>query len=347
VEFVKIGQTEIEVSRIALGTWAIGGWMWGGNDEKESMDTVNAALDAGINLIDTAPVYGFGRSEEIVGKALKNYGSRDKLCISTKAGLEWEEGKVRRNSQPSRLAFEVEDSLRRLQTDYIDIYFIHWPDPAVPIEETARLMQALRDQGKIRAIGASNYSMEQMAAFKTAAELNLCQPPYNIFERGIEKDILPYCRQNKMTLMTYGALCRGLLSGKMSADRKFSGDDLRQIDPKFQEPRFSQYLKAAARIEQLARDRYAKDLLPTAVRWILDQGVDIAIWGGRRPEQLRPVEAVFGWSIDTEFNEHVEKIMSETVTDPVGPEFMAPPSSGGQTRFVGQDPVEDDLEEVL
>lgn len=117
MEFVKIGQTEMEVSRIALGTWAIGGWMWGGSDKKESVDTIHAALDAGINLIDTAPVYGFGRSEEIVGKALKMRGTRDKICISTKAGLEWKDGNVFRNSQPARLAFEVEDSLRRLQTD--------------------------------------------------------------------------------------------------------------------------------------------------------------------------------------------------------------------------------------
>jgi len=334
------------VSRIALGTWAIGGWMWGGSDEKESIETIHAALDTGINLIDTAPVYGFGRSEEIVGKAVKSYGSRDKICISTKAGLKWKEGKIFRNSQPARLAFEVEDSLRRLQTDYIDIYFVHWPDPPVPFEETARLMQALLDQGKVRAIGASNYNVEQMEAFRTAADLHLCQSPYNIFERDIEKDIIPYCRRNKITLMASGALCRGLLSGKMSRDRDFQGDDLRQIDPKFQEPRFSQYLKAVDSIKRLARNRYGKKLLPAAVRWILDQGVDIAIWGGRRPAQLKPVPEILDWSIGSEFKEQVTKISSEIITDPVGPEFMAPPADGNTNSDIS-DPVEEDLTKVL
>ena len=347
MEFLTIGQTNIKVSRIALGTWAIGGWMWGGSDEKESIDTVHAALDAGINLIDTAPVYGFGRSEEIVGKAVKAYGSRDKIGISTKAGLEWKNGNIFRNSQPARLAFEVEDSLRRLQTDYIDIYFVHWPDQWVPFEETARLMQALLDQGKVRAIGVSNYDVDQMEAFRTATDLHLCQPPYNIFERKIEKDIIPYCRRNEITLMTYGALCRGLLSDSMSRDRNFKGDDLRQTDPKFQKPRFSEYLHAVERIKRLAEEKYGKALLPTAVRWILDQGVDIAIWGGRRPDQLQPVKEVFGWSIDAQFKKRVEKIVSETITDPVGPEFMAPPTDNRAHSPLNDSGGSDDLQKVL
>ena len=321
--------------------------MWGGSDEKESIDAVHAALDSGINLIDTAPVYGFGRAEEIVGKALKKYGSRDKICISTKAGLEWKADKVFRNSQPARLASELEDSLRRLQTDYIDIYFVHWPDPQVPFEETARLMQALLDDGKIRAIGVSNYDVEQMKAFQTAAGLHVCQPPYNIFERGVEKGMIPFCRRNQITLMTYGALCRGLLSGKMSADREFKGDDLRRTDPKFLQPRFNEYLKAAVSIEQLSRERYGKTLLPTAVRWILDQGVKIAIWGGRRPDQMQPVKEVFGWSIDSDFKQQIEKIIDEAITDPVGPEFMAPPQSESQTDSGTIDSDIDDLEKVL
>lgn len=347
MEFATIGGTDIKVSRIALGTWAIGGWMWGGSSENQSVDTIHAALDAGINLVDTAPIYGFGRSEEIVGKAVKTYGSRDKIRISTKAGLELKDGKVVRNSQPARLASEIEDSLRRLQTDYIDIYFVHWPDPQVPFEETARLMQALLDQGKVRAVGVSNYDVEQTTAFRTAADLHLCQPPYNIFEREIEKDILPYCRNNQITLMTYGALCRGLLSGKMDRDRDFQGDDLRKIDPKFQQPRFGQYLEAVDGIRRLAQDMYGKELLPAAVRWILDQGIDIAIWGGRRPDQIKPVKDVFGWSIDSEFKQQVEKIISETVTDPVGPEFMAPPQSDSQSLSDNIGSVDDDLEKVL
>jgi aryl-alcohol dehydrogenase-like predicted oxidoreductase len=320
--------------------------MWDGSDEQMSIQTILAALDHGINLIDTAPVYGFGRAEEIVGKAVKEFGSRDKVRIATKAGLEWKDGEVSRNSQPAHIAFEIEDSLRRLQTDYIDIYFVHWPDSPVPFEETARMLQALQDQGKIRLIGVSNFDPRQMDAFQRAADLRLCQPPYNLFERDIEKDLIPYCRRHDIALMTYGALCRGLLSGKMSSDRVFEGDDLRRVDPKFQPPRFGQYLEAAARIAQLAASRYGKDLLPAAVRWVLDQGIQISVWGARRPEQIEPVHDVFGWSLDAESKNEIDKIIAAAVTDPVGPEFMAPPVDKGSGRGVSV-LEQKDLTEVL
>jgi aryl-alcohol dehydrogenase-like predicted oxidoreductase len=326
METVAIPGTDLGVSRIALGTWAIGGWMWGGRDEKESIDTIHAALDRGVTLIDTAPVYGFGSSEEIVGQALKKYGRRDRICISTKAGLKWKGGKPFRNAHPERITKEVEDSLQRLQTDVIDIYFIHWPDPAVPIEETARAVDALRDQGKIRACGVSNFDPDQMDRFRSVADLSLCQPPYNIFERQMESDVMPYCKSHGITLMTYGAICRGLLSGKMFVSRQFSGDDLRKVDPKFQPPRFEQYLAAANRMEELALDLHGKSLLAAAVRWVLDMGVDIAIWGGRRPMQMEPIDEVLGWHVSDDFKQGVDRILSETIQDPVGPEFMAPPA---------------------
>ncbi len=234
METTRLQGIDIDASRIVLGTWAIGGWMWGGSDEEESIRTIHAALDQGINVIDTAPVYGFGRSEEIVGKALARRGGRDRLVIATKVALEWRDGKVFRNATAVRIEAEIEDSLRRLGTDTIDLYQVHWPDPLVPIEETAAAMAKLHRQGKIRAIGVSNYSPEQMDLFRQAAPLQSCQPPYNLFERQIERDVLPYCKEKGIALLAYGALCRGLLSGKMTADRKFEGDDLRKIDPKFQ-----------------------------------------------------------------------------------------------------------------
>ncbi|MFP4307400.1 MAG: aldo/keto reductase [Desulfococcaceae bacterium] len=328
MEYATIPGTDIVSSRVALGTWAIGGWMWGGTDEAESIRTIHAALDQGVNLVDTAPVYGFGRSEEIVGKAIREAAaSRDEVFISTKVALEWtESGGVYRNSTQERIKKEIEDSLRRLRTDYIDLYYIHWPDPLVPFEETGWMMNELVMDGKIRAVGVSNYSPEQMDAFRKKARLNACQPPYNIFEREIESDVMPYCQKDKIALMTYGALCRGLLSGKMSRDREFVGDDLRRYDPKFQGARFGQYLAAADKIAELARERYDKDLLPFAVRWVLDRKVEIALWGGRRPDQMDPVSEVFDWSIDAEGMAEVDRILEETVTDPVGPEFMAPPS---------------------
>src|SRR5882672_6486057 len=266
--FAGIPGTSLEVSRIAMGTWAIGGWMWGGSEETESIDTIRAALDQGITVVDTAPVYGFGRSEEIVGKALAAPGLRSRAVIATKAGLEWRDGKVFRNASRERILREVDDSLARLRTDYIDIYQVHWPDPTVPMEETAAAMRSLYEQGKILAIGVSNFSVAQMEAFRRVAPLHVLQAPYNLFERGIEAEILPYCRANNIAVLGYGALCRGLLSGRILRDTTFTGDDLRRIDPKFRAPRLEQYLSAVERLDLLAQYRYGKRIMDLAVRWI-------------------------------------------------------------------------------
>jgi len=326
LERAAIPGTSLKVSRVALGTWAIGGWMWGGTDEAESVATIRAAVEHGINVIDTAPAYGFGRSEEIVGKALAEGGLRSRVLIATKVGLEWKDGNVFRNASRARIMREIEDSLRRLRTDHIDIYQVHWPDPRVDIEETAEAMQALFQQGKIRAIGVSNFSVEQMQQFRRVAPLHVLQPPYNLFERGIEADVLPYCRKNGIATFGYGALCRGLLSGRMRPDSKFEGDDLRRSDPKFQQPRFAQYLAAVERFDCLARQRFGKPVIELAVRWTLDQGITTALWGARHPGQLQPVDGVSGWSIDAAAKAEMERILKETLTDPVGPEFMAPPA---------------------
>jgi len=326
METIPIEVLKKDVSRVGLGTWAIGGWMWGGTDEAESIKTIHTALDRGITLIDTAPAYGFGRSEEIVGKALKEYGQRDKIVLATKVGIEWnDEGGVARNASKERIAREIDDSLRRLQTDYIDIYQVHWPDPLVPISETALAMQKLFDDGKIRAIGVSNFSPQQLEEFREAAKLHFCQPPYNLFERGIEKDVLPYCRKNQIAVLAYGALCRGLLSGKMSEDRKFEGDDLRKEDPKFKEPRFEQYLKAVDLLDKFSHQNYDKHVIDLAVRWILDMGVEVALWGGRRPDQMKPIDDVFGWKLTEKDMHEIDAILKDSISDPVGPEFMAPP----------------------
>ncbi len=323
-----IDNADIEVTRVGLGTWAIGGWMWGGTDEQQSIATIQSAVDRGIGLVDTAPVYGFGRSEEIVGKALAQGGRRDRTVLATKVALEWDDqGNVRRNASRERIMKEIDDSLRRLQTDHIDIYQIHWPDPLVSIEETAGAMKELYEAGKIRAIGVSNFTPEQMDHFRQAAPLHTNQPPYNLFERGIEKDVLPYCRDHGIATITYGALCRGMLSGKMSKKRTFEGDDLRKNDPKFQPPRFDQYLAAVDELKHLARDRFDVSLLALAVRWVLDQpGQTTALWGARRPEQLDPVDEISGWHLDADALNEIDRILSRNVKDPVGPEFMAPPS---------------------
>jgi len=324
MELAEIKGASPRVSRVGLGTWAIGGWMWGGSDDAQSIETIRAALDHGVNLIDTAPVYGFGRSEEVVGQALA--GRRGRAVIATKVGLEWKDGKVFRNASRARINQEIEDSLRRLQTDHIDIYQVHWPDPKTPIEETAEAMKALLDQGKIGAIGVSNFSVEQMERFRKTAPIHVLQPPYNLFEREIEADILPYCLKHDIATFGYGALCRGLLSGRMKPDTVFDAGDLRRDDPKFKPPRFARYLAAVERLDRLARERFGKRVIHLAARWVLDQGVSTALWGARRPDQLGPIDEVSGWSLDGAAKDEIDRILREEIPDPVGPEFMAPPA---------------------
>jgi aryl-alcohol dehydrogenase-like predicted oxidoreductase len=325
METIGIGTLTTPASRIALGTWAIGGWMWGGSDESEAIRTIHEALDRGITLIDTAPVYGFGRSEEIVGKALAN-GRRSRALIATKVGIDWRDGKTFRNASRARIMKEVDDSLRRLKTDVIDLYQVHWPDPNTPIEESAATMAELQRAGKVRAIGVSNFSPAQMDAFRAVSPLHTAQPPYNLFERGIERDVLPYCRTQGIVTLAYGALCRGLLSGRMTADTRFDGDDLRKADPKFQMPRFRQYLRAVEQLDRFARDNYGKRVIHLALRWVLDRAAtNIALWGARRPDQLSPLRDVIGWHLDDAAMAEIDAILSKTISDPVGPEFMAPP----------------------
>lgn len=324
IESTAIPGTGLSVSRIALGTWAIGGWMWGGSDEQESIATIRSAVERGITVIDTAPAYGFGISEQIVGLALSG-GLRERTVIATKVGLEWRDGKVYRNASRERIMHEVEDTLRRLRTDYIDIYQVHWPDPLVPMEETATAMRSLYEQGKIRAIGVSNFSVAQMDEFRRYSPLHVLQSPYNLFERGIEADVLPYCRANDIAVLAYGALCRGLLSGKIRADTVFKGDDLRRSDPKFLQPRLTQYLNAVQRLDLLAQYGYGKGVIQLAVRWILDQGASVALWGARHPSQLQAVDEVAGWSLDATAKAEIDRTLRDWIRDPVGPEFMAPP----------------------
>ncbi|MCF8331985.1 MAG: aldo/keto reductase [Bacteroidales bacterium] len=326
METVKLHNLDTPASRIGLGTWAIGGWMWGGTDEQESIRTVRTAIDKGINLIDTAPVYGFGKSEEIVGEALKQYGKREHIILTTKTGLDWLKDKVYRNATWKRIRQEIENSLNRLQTDYIDVYMVHWPDPLVPFNETAEVMKNLMDEGKIRSVAVSNFDSKQMEVFSHTAPIHVAEPPYNMFERKIEKDTLPYCKNNDIKIFAYGALCRGLLSGKMTKDRKFYGDDLRKTDPKFRGKRYSIYLDAVHNLDKYAKENYGKDIIHLAVRWLLDRGADVALWGARRPDQLDVVENVMDWKLEDSDLTAIDNLLSELISHPVGPEFMAPPT---------------------
>jgi aryl-alcohol dehydrogenase-like predicted oxidoreductase len=317
------------VSRVGLGTWAIGGSEWGAVSEKDGIASCLAIFEHGINLIDTAPIYGHGRAEEIVGKAMRQHGHREKFYIATKAGLEWNARGVFANSDPPRLRQELEDSLRRLGTDYVDLYQIHWPDTTIPVERAAEVLLDFYKQGRIRAIGVSNFSAAQMDAFRSVAPLHSNQPPYNIFERAIDEETLPYCRKHSIAVLTYSSLCRSLLAGRLTLDTKFAEGDVRSVDPKFQPPRFEQYLRAVARLGDLARERYGKTVLELAARWVLDRpGVSAALWGAKRPEQLKAVDGIFGWKLDSAAMAEIDAIVTESVTDPVGPEYLAPEVRG-------------------
>jgi aryl-alcohol dehydrogenase-like predicted oxidoreductase len=326
MEYTEIANTGIRASRIGLGTWAIGGALWGGPDDDASVATIHRALELGVTLIDSAPGYGEGHSEEVIGRAL--VGRRDKAVIATKFGLQWDQTHaVVRNSTPSRIQRELEDSLRRLQTDHIDIYQIHWPDSKTPMEQTASTMEKLFKAGKIRAIGVSNCSIAQMDDFRKTAPLHTMQPPLNLFERGAQKELLPYAQANGITALTYSALCRGLLSGRMTEQTTFRGDDLRgSFDPKFKPPRFAEYLRAVKRLNDLARERYGKHVLELAVRWVLDQpGVGIALWGSRRPQELDPLPSILDFHLDETTLSDIDRILEEEIKDPIGPDFMGPP----------------------
>jgi aryl-alcohol dehydrogenase-like predicted oxidoreductase len=331
MEYIRIGST-LSVSRIGLGTWAIGGWMWGGTDEARSITTIRTAIERGVTLIDTAPVYGFGRSEEILGKAIAAHGVRDRVCLASKVGLAWKDGSPYRDASPAHIRREIEDSLRRLHTEVIDLCQVHWPDPDTPLEETARALEQLRAQGKIRLIGLSNCDPQQMAVFGAIAPLASVQSPYNLFERQIEDDVLPYATRTGLTVLSYGALCRGLLSGAMTSERTFAGDDLRNVDPKFRGTRLRQYLDVVEQLDALARERFGKSVLALALRWVLDRGPTIALWGARRPGQLDPIGEVEGWRLDADTMAEIDAILARSAPPPLAPDFMAPPVRSAAVR---------------
>ena len=315
----------VEVSRIGLGTWAIGGSEWGQVPDDIAIATCLSAVDRGINLIDTAPIYGRGHAEEIVGKAMRSHGRRDAFYVATKAGLEWNERGVFANSTAPRLRRELEDSLRRLNTDFIDLYQVHWPDTRTPIAEVAHVLAEFQREGKVRALGVSNFSVAQMHEFRSVVPLASNQPPYNLFEREIDREVLPWCAANGVGVLTYSSLCRSLLGGRLHRGMTFDEKDIRHVDPKFQEPRFSQYLTALERLTAFSKERYGKSVVELAARWVLDRpGVSLALWGARRPDQLDAVSGVMDWNLDAAAMDEIDRIVAESVTDPVGPEYLTP-----------------------
>ena len=295
----RLADSDLAVTPVVLGAWAIGGLMWGGSDEAGSIDAIHASLDAGINAIDTAPAYGLGLSEEIVGRAL--VGRREGVVVATKCGLRWDrhEGEVRfdllapdgsrariyHNLRPDSIREECEASLRRLRTDVIDLYQIHWPDPVHPLDDAFAELVKLRDEGKIRHIGVSNFSVPQLDVARRSGAIVSDQPPYNLIDRGIEKEILPWCREHRVGVLAYSPMGRGLLTGGITREREFPESDHRQRQAYFQKERRGRVLDALEGVRPMA-EAHEATLGNLAVAWVLGTpGVTAAIVGARNRRQ--------------------------------------------------------------
>jgi len=289
-----IGASGIQASGVGLGTWAIGGWMWGGTDEQASIRAIEASIDAGVSLIDTAPAYGLGRSEEIVGKAIK--GKRDKVVIATKCGLNWHSGKgnhffdqddkpVHRYLGADGITYEVEQSLRRLDTDHIDLYITHWQDPTTPIAETMAALEKLKAAGKIRAIGASNVSPDDLDQYVAAGQLDAIQERYSMIDREIEGTLLPITQKHDVATLSYSSLALGLLTGAIDPGRAFSGDDQRKDNPRFSASN-RQKVAALKKAIQPISEQHKASMAQIVIAWTLAQpGITFALCGARNPEQ--------------------------------------------------------------
>ncbi|MCL9775927.1 aldo/keto reductase [Vibrio methylphosphonaticus] len=290
----EIGQSGIEASVIGLGTWAMGGWMWGGTDEKASIDAIHASLDNGVSLIDTAPAYGLGVSEELVGKAIK--GRRDQVVLATKCGLVWhtnkgnhffdENGKpVHRYLGADAIQHEVEQSLKRLQTDYLDLYITHWQDPTTPVEETMDALLALKKAGKIRAIGISNANQFDLDQYQRSGVVDAVQEKYNLIERQLEKTLLPSTIKSNVSCLSYSSLAMGLLSGKVTPERIFTGDDQRITDPMFTVENRRWVQKFCQSIEPIARQKNISVAQLVIAATLQQPGITYALCGARNAVQ--------------------------------------------------------------
>ncbi len=304
MQFRPLGPSGIEASAVGLGAWAIGGWMWGGADDNESIRAIHAAIDAGINLIDTAPAYGFGHSEQVVGRAIRD--RRDKVVLATKCGMVCDptvgelkfrstaagpasDGHIRIHifNGPESIRREVEDSLSRLGTDYLDLYQTHWQDPTTPIEATMETLEALRKEGKIRAIGACNASVEQLTAYNRAGTLDVDQEKYSMLDRQIEAEQLPYCRDQQVAVLASSPLSKGLLTGRMGPEREFPEGDLRRGDPRFSEENRRRVGEMLQQWQPIA-EAHNLTLGQLTIAWTMRAGgATHVLCGARSPEQAQ------------------------------------------------------------
>lgn len=301
MEYRQLGKSDLKVPVVSFGAWAIGGWMWGGTDDQAAVRALKAAVDSGITCIDTAAVYGMGHSEKIVGRALS--GQRDRVVLATKCGLRWDlpdtgdkqgmetetpEGKkvkVVHCLKADSVRYEAEQSLERLQTDYIDLYQCHWPDPDTPVEETMGALNELKQEGKIRAIGVSNFPPDLIRESLEYAEIASDQPPFSLLRRDIEQDVLPFCREKGIGVLAYSPLAQGLLTGKVTMDREFPEGDIRNRRPWFTPENRRRILDVLERVKPIAANHNAT-LAQVAIAWVVAQeGLTTALVGARNEKQ--------------------------------------------------------------
>ena len=295
----QLGSSDVRVSPVIFGAWAIGGWMWGGNDETESIQAIHAALDHGITTIDTAAIYGMGYSEELVGKAIQ--GRRDKVVIATKCGMRWDSdegsapwpqkdnsGKdviIRKNARSQSIMYECEQSLKRLGVDVIDVYQIHWPDVSTAVEESIRAMARLKEQGKVRVIGVCNYDVQWLSAAVKAGPVASLQPPYSLIQRNIEKEILPFCRQSNIGVIVYSPMERGLLTGAVTPERQFSPGDHRATHKYFTAENRKRVIAALEKIKPIC-DAHRASYAQVVINWTISEpGITAALVGARNAKQ--------------------------------------------------------------
>jgi len=311
----QLGDTELNLTTVGLGTWAMGGpWQfgWGPQDDNEAIAAILTALDKGINWIDTAPIYGLGHSEELVGKALKQ--TKQKPLIATKCGLLWDEKNERAPClKKESIRKECHTSLKRLGVEVIDLYQMHWPEPEEDVGEAWEEMAKLADEGKVRYIGVSNYNVEQIERVRKIHKVASLQPSYSMLHREVEDELLGYCAQNNIGVIAYSPMQRGLLTGKFSQER-LAGlplDDHRRRNPDFHEPQFTATLQLVERLKEIA-DRNGKTLAQLAISWVLRRPeVTAAIVGARRPDQIAETAPASDWNLSEKDIEKIEKLLAE------------------------------------
>ena len=314
MRYTKLGQTDLEVSRICFGTWQTGG-EWGAVEEREAISAARAALDLGVNFFDTAQAYGFGESERLLGTSLElgSESRRDEVVVATKGGLRAEGDEVLRDSSPEWLRAGVDASLRELGTDYIDLYQVHWPDPSTPFEQTAAFLGELVTEGKVRYVGVSNFDADQMADFERTRRIDSLQPPYHLFRRDIEREVLAHCQEHGIGVLVYGPLAHGLLTGKFDTETEFAQDDWRGASSVFRGPEFEGNLQIVSELSRFAEER-GHTVAQLAVAWTLSNpAVDVAIVGARRPDHIEGTAPAGEIDLTEEDRQEIEEIIEGAV----------------------------------